>query len=207
MKSQQTMHERISAFADGELDEAEVEWMLAMLQTPEGKAAWEDYHRIGDAVRSDDMAIDMSPGFSGRVMAALDAEPPIVAAPRRAPAAVPVADAQAMPVRRYIMPGLAGAMLAALTVIGVQQWIGRTAPAAIPDAASSTAAGAESHGAPMKASMPASAPAAAASSPSAQMLRDPHIDDYLMAHQRFSPALHSNTQFARTATFAVDSDK
>jgi sigma-E factor negative regulatory protein RseA len=33
------------------------------------------------------------------------------------------------------------------------------------------------------------------------VLRDPRIDDYLLAHQRFSPSMYSTAQFARSATF------
>jgi sigma-E factor negative regulatory protein RseA len=39
------------------------------------------------------------------------------------------------------------------------------------------------------------------------VLRDPRIDEYLLAHQRFSPAWNSTAQYARSATFASDSDK
>lgn len=39
------------------------------------------------------------------------------------------------------------------------------------------------------------------------MLRDPEIDQYLLAHQRFSPSLYSTAQYARSATFATDKDK
>jgi sigma-E factor negative regulatory protein RseA len=38
------------------------------------------------------------------------------------------------------------------------------------------------------------------------VLRDPRIDEYLLAHQRFSPSLYSTAQYARSATFATDSD-
>jgi sigma-E factor negative regulatory protein RseA len=39
------------------------------------------------------------------------------------------------------------------------------------------------------------------------MLRDPDIDDYLLAHQRFSPSVYSTAQYARSATFATDTEK
>jgi sigma-E factor negative regulatory protein RseA len=38
-------------------------------------------------------------------------------------------------------------------------------------------------------------------------LRDPGIDDYLLAHQRFSPSVYSTAQYARSATFVNDSNK
>jgi sigma-E factor negative regulatory protein RseA len=40
-----------------------------------------------------------------------------------------------------------------------------------------------------------------ATMPEGVVLRDPRIDDYLLAHQRFSPSMYSTAQFARSATF------
>jgi sigma-E factor negative regulatory protein RseA len=40
-----------------------------------------------------------------------------------------------------------------------------------------------------------------------EVLRDPRIDEYLMAHQRFSPSVYSSAQYARSATFASDTGK
>lgn len=39
------------------------------------------------------------------------------------------------------------------------------------------------------------------------VLRDPQIDQYLLAHQRFVPSAYSIAQYARPATFATDSNK
>jgi len=38
-------------------------------------------------------------------------------------------------------------------------------------------------------------------------LRDPQFDQYLLAHQRFSPSVYSTAQYARSAAFANDKDK
>jgi sigma-E factor negative regulatory protein RseA len=38
-----------------------------------------------------------------------------------------------------------------------------------------------------------------------EVLRDPQIDEYLLAHQRFSPSVYSTAQYARSASFDVDS--
>jgi sigma-E factor negative regulatory protein RseA len=40
-----------------------------------------------------------------------------------------------------------------------------------------------------------------------QVLRAQGIDEYLMAHQRFSPSVYSSAQYARSATFANESGK
>jgi sigma-E factor negative regulatory protein RseA len=39
------------------------------------------------------------------------------------------------------------------------------------------------------------------------VMRDQGIDEYLMAHQRFSPSVYSSAQYARSATFANESGK
>lgn len=49
--------------------------------------------------------------------------------------------------------------------------------------------------------------AVSSSSPDGVVLRDPRIDDYLLAHQRFSPSVYSTAQYARSATFATNPDK
>jgi sigma-E factor negative regulatory protein RseA len=57
---------------------------------------------------------------------------------------------------------------------------------------------------------PASEPAGSvvtASAAQGTVLRDERIDDYLLAHQRFSPSVFSTAQYARTATFSTDSNK
>jgi sigma-E factor negative regulatory protein RseA len=46
-----------------------------------------------------------------------------------------------------------------------------------------------------------------ANAPEGVVLRDPRIDEYLLAHQRFSPSVYSTAQYARSATFATDSNK
>jgi sigma-E factor negative regulatory protein RseA len=61
----------------------------------------------------------------------------------------------------------------------------------------------------MLASAPQSAPLAEArvvAQQGGEVLRDTRIDEYLLAHQRFSPSVYSTAQYARSATFAIDSD-
>ncbi len=91
--------EWLSAFLDGEADDAP----HALLAQPDGKAAWDTYHLIGDVLRSPRTAVSLSPDFAARVSAAIAQEPAIVAAPRRA------GMQRRKLVRRYGLPGLAAA--------------------------------------------------------------------------------------------------
>lgn len=90
--------ERISVLLDGEMDRAEADSVIgsvcndaALLQQ------WHELHRVGDALRSHEVAACDAEGFCGRVMAAIAAEPTVLA---------PQAG-RASGLRRYWMPGMA----------------------------------------------------------------------------------------------------
>ena len=94
METLKPLHELISAMADGALAAHEAELALAALTEPEGRAAWQAYQLIGDALRCDAAGAELSDGFSARLAARLDVElsPPPAPAPGRAvsaPAAEP----------------------------------------------------------------------------------------------------------------------
>jgi sigma-E factor negative regulatory protein RseA len=74
MDTNKKNREYISALADDEVAPGDQELALAALLTPEGRAAWETYHRIGDTLRAA-ASPDLSPGFAERLAARLAAEP------------------------------------------------------------------------------------------------------------------------------------
>lgn len=74
MDTNKKNREYISALTDGEVPPADLELAMAALLAHEGEAAWDTYHRIGDALRGQADA-DLSPGFAGRLAARLAAEP------------------------------------------------------------------------------------------------------------------------------------
>ncbi len=230
MDTKEISREQISALADGELVDAHVNMALTVLRQPEEQVTWDLYHQIGDVLRSEEMAFSLSDGFAAKMSARLDAEPTIIAPQLTTTAAeqimVPVAvnDATASNVvrlapmrkrfvRRFVMPGAAAAaaIVAVVLVTGPQQsstLAGASAPVAgtvatmatvtVPSAIATVAA------------TSAAPPGGASISSLAQqgeVARDPRIDDYLLAHQRFSPSMYSSAQYARSAAFAIDSDK
>jgi sigma-E factor negative regulatory protein RseA len=199
MNTKDMAREQISAFADGELANDSVDAAMAALRQPDAREDWALYHQIGDVLRSDDMAFAISPGFSSRMAAALEQEPAIVA-----PAAQ--AEAGAGRSRRWVGPGMAAAAaaVAAVAFIATPQLM----------VALKGNDGAEASAMPSLASANRDATASAggallvkANAAEGVVLRDPRIDDYLLAHQRFSPSLYSTAQYARSATFANDSNK
>lgn len=174
--------ERMSAFVDGEsLDElGNISQFLADLKN-EDRAAWSDYHLIGDALRSDDLA--GRPAASSAFMASFsqrfEAEVHVLAP--AALSALSSAKSRAGMLRRRVVPAFAVAAAAAtLTWIVVPQL-----------------QGVDSHGGAQIASVApdsmqrvamASLPAATARPAvvEANIIRDASLDQYLEAHQQFS---------------------
>jgi sigma-E factor negative regulatory protein RseA len=189
MNTMNMTREQISAFADNELSDGHLDVTLAALRQQEGRDTWNLYHQIGDALRSDDLNTQGNTGLTSRIFASLDAEPTImVAAEQR------VRVAKQDVIKRFAMPGMAVAAVAVAAFLTVPQMMTQNAP--------------------MVASIPAPIVLASVApekltvaSQDGEVLRDPRIDEYLLAHQRFSPSVYSTAQYARSATFAVDSDK
>jgi sigma-E factor negative regulatory protein RseA len=189
--------ERMSAFVDGESIEemGGIGPFLAELKQDD-RAAWSAYHLIGDALRSDDLAV--SPARSSAFMAAFserfEAEAHVLA-----PAALPAAKARGGMLRRRVMPAFAVAAAAAtLTWIVVPQLQGVDSHGGGAQVAS-VAPAADS----MQRVAMASVPAATARSPivEANIIRDANLDQYLEAHQQFSqqPVMPGSMPLIRAA--------
>ncbi|MBB5392822.1 MULTISPECIES: sigma-E factor negative regulatory protein [unclassified Herbaspirillum] len=226
MDAKVTTREQISTLADGELSSEEMTIALAALRSSQdGREAWEVYHQIGDVLRSEEMDISLSAGFSAKMSALLDAEPAIVAPQASADVTRAVAavssvaangDHQAVRPRgrnRFFLPGAAAAaaVVAAVFVAMPQQAVVTAdsgaspvqvavAPVIVPSALSTVSAGgAAADGAQNVTQLSTLAQ-------QGEVKRDPRIDDYLFAHQRFSPS-YSSAQYARSAAFSVGADK
>ena len=199
MNTRNNTNESISILADGEATDAQIDAALAALATEEGRAEWALYHQIGDALRSDELALEMRAEFLPTLFARLEQEPAIIA---------PLAASQPAPgdktptlARRFALPGMVAAAAAAFALFGNSQlMVAQKPPAGTPAATT------------MLASATATPDSGATNSHSAAMhqgevLRDPDIDQYLLAHQRFSPSPYSTAQFARSPAFATESEK
>ncbi|MDB5768794.1 MAG: rseA [Collimonas fungivorans] len=204
MNTKDITQEQISALADGELSNAYVDMALAALRQTDGRDTWDVYHQIGDIMRSDDMALTMSADFSARMAARLEAEPAIIAAPLAVTAQpseqIAVGGGQPVHVggigvrrsiKRFALPGMAAAAVAAAAFIITPQTAMVSGPSAAPQLAlASASAVSDDH----------------VVTHSGVVLRDSRMDEYLTAHQRFSPSLYSAAQYARPATFAPDAN-
>lgn len=152
--------DKISALMDGELDGHEAQQQLARLKQDKDLAeCWHAFHVVGDAMRGEQA---LSRGFDRRLAAQLAGEPTILA-PQRS---------RAKRITTYALS--AAASLSAVAVVG---WVAFFNNPLAPQA---ELAKATNTPAPAAASP---APAQLASVPS-----DGKMNEYLIAHQEFSPS-------------------
>ena len=207
MKTNGTQFDNISAMLDGELSNAQWASTLARLgeaNNLDGKKTWEIYHQIGDVLRSDDLGLTLSPGFSSRLSTLLDAEP-VVLVPKVDLVIETLANSNVVLLRqprlaRYVATTSMAAAAAVAFFMAPQIIplfsVQSNSSIVISKAEQSNKSQSEgiqlasnSHNADMQ------------SKPSEQieMLRDPRLDSYLMAHQKFSPSIGTGTQFVTYA--------
>ncbi len=206
MNATEMNKERISVWLDGELEDADVDAMLNALSSPEGRACWHEYHRIGDTLRSDELGVSMSLGFSEKLAQRLAAEPyllvpalentPIPHNVRQNPSSDTLENG--VPKRNYRHRMWSGVAIAAglLVVVALPY-----TPLGEPDGRNTVQQ--PSLAGVVRASVPAPSSAQLVSNQEGAqvLLRDPQIEQYLIAHQRFSSSVYSNAaQYVRPTT-------
>jgi len=152
--------DKISALMDGELDGQQARELWARLkQDDELLQHWHTFHLIGDALRGER---PLSPRFSEQLVARLDNEPTVLA-PRRSAT------------QRFTAYALsAAASLAAIALVG---WMAFVDNPLAPRTEVATA--------PAAAQSPATVPAQAQI---ASVPNEGGMNDFLIAHQEFSPS-------------------
>ncbi len=154
--------DKISALMDGELDGREAQQQLARLKQDEGLTeSWRTFHLIGDAMRGEHA---LSRGFDRRLTARLTGEPTVLA-PRRS---------MTKRITTYALS--AAASLSAVALVG---WVAFFNHPLAPQAELAKAPNTS----PPAAVSPAPVQAQLASMPS-----DGKMNEYLIAHQEFSPS-------------------
>ena len=161
--------EKISALMDGELDEHQARAQVDRLKQDESLAhSWHTFHKIGDALRGER---ELSGDFGSRFSARLKDEPTVLA-PRHGP------------VRRFTAYALSAA--ASLSAIALVGWVAlggdpsSQQPAQVAKAIPATVA-------PVTPITPTVVPAAVVPQ-LASVPNDGTMNDYLIAHQGFSPS-------------------
>ena len=216
-EASEVARERMSALLDGELDTGAVAQACAhWRESGDARATWHAYHLIGDAMRSDDLAVDPADdaGFLAAFRARL-ANEPVVLAPR------PLESATAAP--RAVSNGAAGrrwswmaptavaagfvAVAGVLTVTRMPSLSGdggASTPIALAAApAASSGVGAATAAALVNGSGSAAEPPALIAT--GQVIRDARLDRYLAAHKQFagSSALGVPSAYLRNATAEI----
>lgn len=161
--------EKISMLMDGELDEHASRGQLKRLKDDPALArGWHDYHLVGDAMRGER---PLSAGFNERLAARMAAEPTILA-PRRTSKRSATAYALS-----------AAASISAVALVG---WV---AFVNYPEAPAPQIAQAPLAALPaITAATAITPPAAAPQPPLASVSSEGKMNEYLMAHQEFSPS-------------------
>jgi len=165
-------------------------------------------------LRSDDMANEFSPDFTARLMARLDDEPTIMAPQARpVPEQLPLVAAGGAPARnintpfrRFVAPTAVAAVAVLALIASPQLTTTLKGGAVAKDQLLTQMVVSKDKPGPLEQVAVQDASFSTATQ-NGVVLRDPRIDQYLLAHQRFSPAWNSTAQYARSATFASDSDK
>lgn len=221
MNMKKMTHEHISAFADSELAEKEITRVLSSLRVPEQREAWDVYHRIGDILRSEDLAYEMRPDAQAKMAALLDAEP-IIFAPIQSGDRpknqignverlnfVPAKPAFIQTAKHFFRPGMAVAATAAAVaffaapplMVAFNGWRSEDA-SHLASSVSPVMAAVEKGNIKLKASA-ASQDTVATEAESGSS----NMDEYLFAHQRFSRSGYSNAQYASPVSFTTESAK
>lgn len=158
--------DKISALMDGELDGHQARAQIDRLKQDESLAdGWHTFHKIGDALRGER---ELSSDFGSRLAGRLKDEPTVLA-PRH------------NPVRRFTTYALSAA--ASLSAIALVGWVALGGdPASQPAQMAKAVPAAAAPAAPAPAAVPAAAPQLAS------VPNDGTMNDYLIAHQGFSPS-------------------
>ncbi|OZI54539.1 sigma-E factor negative regulatory protein [Bordetella genomosp. 5] len=147
--------ESVSAWMDGEGSED----FFENLTSPQARQTWSTYHLIGDALRNPGPVITPSADFQARLSRALEAELPIVAAPRRSR-------------RSHLRMGLSG--LAVAAAVATVAWVAQ------PYVAGGI------NPAPTQVLADAAVPGAGAPGAAASGADDGPLRDYLEAHRQMA---------------------
>ncbi|PRC92219.1 sigma-E factor negative regulatory protein [Solimicrobium silvestre] len=197
MQNEQNRQSQISALVDGEQADHELSAILATLRTQEHKDDWDIYHKIGDILNSEELSVSISDGFSARMAASLAAEPIYLGLKPLTPKTKTFS--QVSTKVAYAM-----AAMFAFALILVPRFAGQEgAETSAPYYAGQFAAvnSSSMNGAEAKKELAAlSASHTTSYESKSHMLRDPQIDSYLAAHQRYSNSTYSAVEYETSPT-------
>jgi sigma-E factor negative regulatory protein RseA len=214
MMTETRKNENISALLDGEIDDVALDAILTDMDSTESKDVWGLYHHIGDVLRSDDLATPLSTDFNQRFAARFASEPAILMPkmhvkneakesdkPQYLRSYLSVATAAVAALFAFVfVPQLLQLNQNQLQTVQVSEIVSpksanklqlASAPVT-PDLSTKELAQVEP-------AVESSKQVNERQTAPVEMLRDPRIDSYLIAHQKFSPAISAGTQYVTRA--------
>jgi sigma-E factor negative regulatory protein RseA len=187
----------VSAFVDGELDDASVERVIdALLASDDLADFWSDAHRAGDWMRSEEViGIGNGEAFIRRFSSRLASEPAIIAVQKRS--------GRSRSRRFWVKTGLPGASIAAALV--VVAWVAM--PVGGDDAAKDAKSARTLAAVPTVAIVPVAKVDQGSTKPAEWKTVDPdRLSDYLAAHRDVTPFAYRGAAGARPASFSSSSN-
>ncbi|MBI3712393.1 MAG: sigma-E factor negative regulatory protein [Burkholderiales bacterium] len=212
----------LSDMMDGELSDAQIDQMLMHMHTdPALRQSWDAYHLAGDAIASDDLAMKMSDDFMANLTARLEQEP-VVLAPKQMPTQSPAPQLSGSKISLSLaLTSIAATVtLALLMAPQIAPLLQNTPPSTAlvkhdsQDASFSTQiklannsnTNSSTNGAPGASAGNRDAEFAPRLENQVEMLRDPRLDSYLLAHQKASPTLDNGGRYIKRANVTASSD-
>ncbi len=202
--------ELISSAIDGELSTKQLDELMGKIRaddTDDLMVTWENYHVIGDVLRSDDLSVEFSSDFARKFSARLDAEPTILApanSEKRNGADTSknnkrtywgVASIAAMVMLGVMLaPQISPLLKPTGSAEGLATKVEQPDPFTLPSvklASNSNGNASSSQG--------KEGEFASKLESQVEMLRDPRLDSYLLAHQKVSPSFDNGARFVQRA--------
>lgn len=212
--------ELISSMLDGELTDAQLDAVLIRLKSDEGKqmqAIWDQYHQVGDVLRSEDLALPLSADFSKKFSAVLDAEP-VILAPKLNTLSTEKVKESLSKSPYFAISSMAAAIMVAF--IMAPQILPLLRPQATPEAQMAKAEQSDGFAAVPGVKLASNASSSGQANNSekkevefapklenqVEMLRDPILDSYLLAHQKVSPSFDNGARYIKRANVVTSSE-
>ncbi len=185
------LKEQISALVDDEHGAEALNLLMSTSNFEKLRKNWETYHQIGDVLNSDDLAIAMSAGFSTRMREQLASEPTYIKAKQKSSNRydhkIIYATAAMLALATILVPRFAGHDGAE---INAPYFAGQFMAASDGGQLRSAGVALTSSGKTVATEVDGNYAKA-----QPKMLRDPEIDSYLAAHQRYSTSMYSAVEY------------
>jgi sigma-E factor negative regulatory protein RseA len=206
MNTPSKQQEQLSSLFDGELEHAELIALLASIKSEQGSELeknWVEYAQISDALHSDELNLQLSDDFSARFSARLQQEPTIIA-PTQLNAQTSKTSSSSfvgnINNKVKLAAGLAAVSVFAF-VLSNQMGSHSMAPnlSSPQMAQQTTMSDVQQVNANFEPATVTANDFAPKMETQVEMLRDPSLDNYLMAHQKASPSLDNAGRYIQKA--------